>query len=64
MDKESKDCISCVCRLNNFAGICRCESQELFMAQVLSLNQYIKDSGVEGQDFIELSIGVYRLCSR
>lgn len=61
VDKESKDCISCRVSADNFAGICRCESQELFMEQVLSLNQYIKDSGVEGQDFIELSIGVYRL---
>lgn len=57
---ESRSSIVCRISADNFAGIGRCGDREQLMAVVTGLQEYLKDSGVEGQAFIELSVGVYR----
>lgn len=57
---ESRSSIVCRISADNFAGIGRCGDREQLMAVVTGLQEYLKDSGAEGQAFIELSVGVYR----
>lgn len=57
---EGKDCIVCRISADNFAGISRCEDKEELMDTLSQLQDYLKDAGVEGQTFIEMSVGVYR----
>lgn len=60
--RESKDSIVCRISADNFAGIGRCEGQKSLMREIRSIQEYLKEQGVESLAFIELSVGFYRLC--
>lgn len=59
---ENKDRIVCRVSADNFAGISRYESEEEIIKHMDSIQGYLRESGVEGQSFIEFSVGLYRFC--
>ena len=58
---EDKECIVCRISADNFAGIAKCGNQEGLNIKFQEVLDHIKNAGVEGQAFIELSVGIYRL---
>lgn len=57
---ESPDRISCRIAADNFAGITRCVDMEALDRGLCQLKEYMRNSGMDEQPFMEIPVGVYR----
>lgn len=57
---EGPGCISCRIAADNFAGITRCEDTQVLDSGLCQLKEYMRNSGMDEQPFMEIPVGVYR----
>ena len=57
---EGPDCICCRIAADNFAGITRCEDTQVLDSGLCQLKEYMRNSGMDEQPFMEIPVGVYR----
>ena len=61
LSAESAECMSCRVTADQFAGILRCGDLEELGACRDSILDDLKRTGAEGQSFLEIPVGIYRL---
>ena len=57
---EGPDCLCCRIAADNFAGITRCEDTQVLDSGLCQLKEYMRNSGMDEQPFMEIPVGVYR----
>lgn len=57
---EGPEFLSCRVAADNFAGITRCQDTAVLEKGIQQLRDYLKDSGMEEQPFMDIPMGVYR----